>query len=142
MLACKRIKLKDSSTLNLVKREILVLGALSGCRNVVQWSDDVSLNRLNLTIHLHMEYYTDGDLESAITKQRASKSAPSLPLPGPLPTEWTHADIRWACSDRFSEDYVVGILADMTAAFSYCHVRGIIHRDIKPANSKWEDPHP
>ena len=30
----------------------------------------------------------------------------------------------------------MAILADMAAALSDCHAKGIIHRDIKPENSK------
>ena len=76
VLACKRIKLKNRTIVDAVRREISLLISLSGCRNVVQWCDDISVSPLDLTVHLHMAYYNDGDLEGAISKKEAARSAP------------------------------------------------------------------
>jgi len=70
--------------------------------------EDISYDMERNQIHLHMEYYPDGTLETLINPQR-----------GFVP-----------------KDTVIQVFCCMAMALLDCHSRGIIHRDIKPANSK------
>ena len=96
-----------ASKAELIKREVVALRVLVGCRNVVQWMEDISYDVSRDEIHLHMEYYPHGTLETLINPQN-----------GFVP-----------------KDTVIQIFCCMSMALEDCHGRGIIHRDIKPANS-------
>ncbi len=78
ILACKSIKLKDSRTAFLVNRELSLLSAISGYRNVVQWYNDTSVNCRDGTVHMHMEYYPEGDLWEVMKNKEDSGSASSV----------------------------------------------------------------
>ncbi|KAJ4189479.1 hypothetical protein NW759_016769 [Fusarium solani] len=105
VVACKSMRF-TADKVDLIRREIIVLRALVGCRNVVQWMEDISYDVASNQIHLHMVYYPDGTLESFIKSQN-----------GLVP-----------------KDTVIQIFCCMAMALLDCHSRGIIHRDIKPAN--------
>ncbi|KAM0347259.1 hypothetical protein ACHAPY_011506 [Fusarium culmorum] len=108
VLACKSIDIKDTAILFAAQREADILKSLAGCPNIVQWTDDVSIDPRALQVHLHMEYYPHGSLRDYINS-------------------------HWGTA---SKDSVVQIWCCMATALAFCHGKGILHRDIKPDNSQ------
>jgi serine/threonine protein kinase len=68
--ACKVINIsghkRDPRILPAIDQEINVLGFLKNAPNIVQWHDDVSYDISKCVVHLHMDYYSGGDLRGLI----------------------------------------------------------------------------
>jgi serine/threonine protein kinase len=56
----------DKRLILTIVREIKVLMSLRGCRNIVQWHDDIGLDTRLEYVHLHMDNYNGGDLQDLI----------------------------------------------------------------------------
>jgi len=101
------MNLEGENHVEMIVREVAAMRALAGCRNVVQWMPDVVLDKEDMMIRLHMQYYPDGDLGDLI------RSYGQSPVP---------------------KDTATQVFCCLAMALLDCHSRGMCHRDIKPAN--------
>ncbi|VAH27925.1 unnamed protein product [Triticum turgidum subsp. durum] len=97
-------KMTTSIAIEDVRREVKILKALAGHKNLVQFYDAYEDNE---NVYIVMELCEGGELLDRILSSRGGK---------------------------YSEDDAKSVLVQILNVVAFCHIQGVVHRDLKPEN--------